>query len=37
MNRHRGGLVVASAEGEGSTFIVYFPMVAAPEAVAKVS
>jgi two-component system phosphate regulon sensor histidine kinase PhoR len=37
MNRHRGGLVVASAEGEGSTFIVYFPMATAPEAVAKVS
>jgi two-component system phosphate regulon sensor histidine kinase PhoR len=29
MNRHRGGLAVESAEGEGATFIVYFPMVAA--------
>jgi two-component system phosphate regulon sensor histidine kinase PhoR len=26
MNRHRGGLVVESAPGEGSTFSVYFPM-----------
>ncbi len=31
MNRHRGGLVVASAEGEGSTFTAYFPMASAPE------
>jgi two-component system phosphate regulon sensor histidine kinase PhoR len=29
MNRHRGGLAVESAEGEGATFIVYFPMVRA--------
>ncbi|MGZ6017906.1 MAG: sensor histidine kinase [Phenylobacterium sp.] len=33
MNRHRGGLVVASAEGEGSTFTAYFPMASAPDAV----
>jgi two-component system phosphate regulon sensor histidine kinase PhoR len=26
MNRHRGGLTVESAPGEGSTFSVYFPM-----------
>ncbi|WP_296816821.1 ATP-binding protein [Brevundimonas sp.] len=26
VNRHRGGLIVESAEGEGSTFIVYLPM-----------
>ena len=37
MNRHRGGLAVASAEGEGSTFTAYFPMVGAPEAVVKAS
>jgi two-component system phosphate regulon sensor histidine kinase PhoR len=37
MNRHRGGLVVASAEGEGATFTAYFPMVATPEAVVKAS
>jgi two-component system phosphate regulon sensor histidine kinase PhoR len=37
MNRHRGGLVVASAEGEGSTFTAYFPMAGAPEAVVKAS
>jgi two-component system phosphate regulon sensor histidine kinase PhoR len=37
MNRHRGGLVVASAEGEGSTFTAYFPMVEAPEGVVKAS
>jgi two-component system phosphate regulon sensor histidine kinase PhoR len=37
MNRHRGGLVVASAEGEGSTFSAYFPMTGAPEAVVKAS
>lgn len=30
VNRHRGGLIVESAEGEGSTFSVYFP--AAPVA-----
>jgi two-component system phosphate regulon sensor histidine kinase PhoR len=29
MNRHQGGLAVESAEGEGATFVVYFPMVAA--------
>jgi len=33
MNRHRGGLVVASAEGEGSTFTAYFPMANAPDGV----
>lgn len=37
MNRHRGGLAVASAEGEGSTFTAYFPMAGAPEAVVKAS
>jgi two-component system phosphate regulon sensor histidine kinase PhoR len=37
MNRHRGGLVVASAEGEGSTFTAYFPMLGATEAVVKAS
>jgi two-component system phosphate regulon sensor histidine kinase PhoR len=38
MNRHRGGLTVASAEGEGSIFTVYFPMAqTASEAVAKAS
>jgi two-component system phosphate regulon sensor histidine kinase PhoR len=37
MNRHRGGLTVASAEGEGSTFTVYFPMVPPTEFVAKAS
>jgi two-component system phosphate regulon sensor histidine kinase PhoR len=37
MNRHRGGLVVASAEGEGSTFIAYFPTATAPEGVVKAS
>jgi two-component system phosphate regulon sensor histidine kinase PhoR len=26
VNRHRGGLAVASAEGRGSTFIAYFPL-----------
>jgi two-component system phosphate regulon sensor histidine kinase PhoR len=30
VNRHRGGLLVESAEGEGSTFSVYFP-VAPPQ------
>jgi len=37
MNRHRGGLVVASAEGEGSTFTAYFPMAQGAEAVVKAS
>jgi two-component system phosphate regulon sensor histidine kinase PhoR len=37
MNRHRGGLVVASAEGEGSTFTAYFPLVGASEGVVKAS
>jgi two-component system phosphate regulon sensor histidine kinase PhoR len=37
MNRHRGGLVVASAEGEGSTFTAYFPMAGDPEGVVKAS
>ena len=37
MNRHRGGLVVASAEGEGSTFTAYFPLVGAGEGVVKAS
>ncbi|HEY3948971.1 MAG TPA: ATP-binding protein [Phenylobacterium sp.] len=37
MNRHRGGLVVASAEGEGSTFTAYFPLAATPDGVVKAS
>jgi len=37
MNRHRGGLSVASAEGEGSIFTVYFPMALSHEGVAKAS
>ena len=37
MNRHRGGVVVASSEGEGSTLTVYFPLVGAPEGVVKAS
>lgn len=37
MNRHRGGLVVASAEGDGSTFTAYFPLAEAPEGVVKAS
>jgi two-component system phosphate regulon sensor histidine kinase PhoR len=37
MNRHRGGLAVASVEGEGSTFTVYFPMAPGAEGVAKAS
>jgi two-component system phosphate regulon sensor histidine kinase PhoR len=37
MNRHRGGLVVASAEGEGSTFTAYFPLAIVPEGVVKAS
>jgi two-component system phosphate regulon sensor histidine kinase PhoR len=28
MNRHQGGLAVESAEGEGATFVVYFPLAA---------
>lgn len=30
VNRHRGGLAVESAEGEGSTFSVYLPVAAQP-------
>jgi two-component system phosphate regulon sensor histidine kinase PhoR len=37
VNRHRGGLAVASAEGEGSVFTAYFPMARPTEAVAKAS
>jgi two-component system phosphate regulon sensor histidine kinase PhoR len=37
MNRHRGGLVVSSAEGEGSTFTAYFPLAGVPEGVVKAS
>jgi two-component system phosphate regulon sensor histidine kinase PhoR len=29
VNRHRGGVIVESAEGEGSTFSVYLPVAAA--------
>ena len=29
VNRHRGGLMVESAEGEGSTFSVYLPVAPA--------
>ncbi|WP_397420079.1 sensor histidine kinase, partial [Phenylobacterium sp.] len=29
VNRHRGGLIVESAEGEGATFSVYLPMAPA--------
>ncbi|HEY8618085.1 ATP-binding protein [Phenylobacterium sp.] len=29
-NRHRGGLAVESAQGQGTTFTVYFPQAAAP-------
>jgi two-component system phosphate regulon sensor histidine kinase PhoR len=29
MNRHQGGLAVESAEGEGATFLVYFPLAQA--------
>jgi two-component system phosphate regulon sensor histidine kinase PhoR len=41
-NRHRGGLVVESAPGQGTTFTAYFPVMPAvaerdPAAVAKVS
>jgi two-component system phosphate regulon sensor histidine kinase PhoR len=41
-NRHRGGLVVESAPGQGTTFTAYFPLavtaaIASPIAVAKVS
>lgn len=42
VNRHRGGMTVESAVGEGATFTVYLPMQAvraaqAPDGVAKVS
>jgi two-component system phosphate regulon sensor histidine kinase PhoR len=37
MNRHRGGLVVASTEGEGATFAAYFPLAAGAEGVVKAS
>ena len=41
-NRHRGGLVVESAPGQGTTFTAYFPLavtaaIPSPIAVAKVS
>jgi two-component system, OmpR family, phosphate regulon sensor histidine kinase PhoR len=32
MNRHQGGLAVESAEGEGATFLVYFPLTRAQAA-----
>jgi two-component system phosphate regulon sensor histidine kinase PhoR len=31
MNRHQGGLAVESAEGEGASFLVYFPLAHAPQ------
>ena len=37
MNRHRGGLAVESAEGEGAAFLVYFPLVANGGGVTKAS
>jgi two-component system phosphate regulon sensor histidine kinase PhoR len=37
INRHRGGLVVASTEGHGSTFTVYLPLAAETAVVAKAS
>jgi two-component system phosphate regulon sensor histidine kinase PhoR len=30
MNRHQGGMAVESLEGEGATFLVYFPLSPAP-------
>ena len=30
VNRHRGGLTVESAQGEGTTFTVFFPMSPGP-------
>ena len=37
MNRHRGGLAVESAEGEGAAFLVYFPLAANRSGVTKAS
>jgi len=37
VNRHRGGLVVASGEGQGSSFTVHLPLVPKPADVAKAS
>ncbi|HUO21197.1 MAG TPA: ATP-binding protein [Caulobacteraceae bacterium] len=37
MNRHRGGLAVESAEGEGADFLVYFPLAACSSGVTKAS
>jgi two-component system phosphate regulon sensor histidine kinase PhoR len=37
MNRHRGGLAVESAEGEGASFLVYFPLAANRAGVTKAS
>ncbi len=37
MNRHQGGLAVESAEGEGASFLVYFPLAHAPRPPAAVS
>ena len=37
MNRHRGGLAVESAEGEGAEFLVYFPLASHPADVTKAS
>jgi two-component system phosphate regulon sensor histidine kinase PhoR len=37
MNRHRGGLAVESAEGEGAEFLVYFPLACGAGSVTKAS
>jgi two-component system phosphate regulon sensor histidine kinase PhoR len=37
MNRHRGGLAVESAEGEGAAFLVYFPLASNSTGVTKAS
>ncbi|CAN5238300.1 ATP-binding protein [soil metagenome] len=37
VNRHRGGLVVESAPGEGAAFTAYFPMPATPKRIETVA
>jgi two-component system phosphate regulon sensor histidine kinase PhoR len=37
MNRHRGGMAVESAEGEGADFLVYFPLAAGAARATKAS